>query len=210
MAIFRKKSNATPMVEAPEMPRVAWDISRLILRVSSAAPTLEASEVDAALLHARLADHYRDVGLSPPDIAEFGRDLSRLDVESLRRMALAVATLDDPELRSVLVELAPLVPISDQIERGFLELARDTAPLTVALVRQSAIRAEEFARHFSMRLGIAILRETSEKSQQRLNALDYRRLLLEAEQAKQAAQDKMERLREKQKQSDRQRRRGKW
>ncbi len=93
---------------------------------------------------------------------------------------------------------------------AFWDWHTNAAPLTVALVRQSAIRAEEFARHFSMRLGIAIRGETGEKSLKRLNALDYRRLLSEAEQAKQAAQDQMERLRKKQEQTDRGRRRGKW
>ena len=80
-----------------------------------------------------------------------------LDVEGWRRLALAVATLDDVGLRAALGDAAPRVPVAAQVESGFLGLARDTAPLTVALVRQSAIRAEEFARHFAMRLGVGIV-----------------------------------------------------
>ena len=110
-------------------------------------------------MHARLADHYRDVGLAPPDVADFERQAANLDVEGWRRLALAVATLDDPELRPALVAIAPRVPVAAQVESGFLAVARETAPLTVALVRQSAIRAEEFARHLAMRLGIGIVGE---------------------------------------------------
>jgi hypothetical protein len=166
--------------------------------------------VAADLVRARLADHYRDVGLAPPDAAEFERRASGLDVEGWRRLALAVATLDDDGLRTALAGLAPRVPVSLQVERGFLGVARDTAPLTVSLVRQNAVRAEEFARHLAGRLGVGIAGETDEQSRTRLQALDYKRLLAEAEQARAAAQEKMDRLRKKQAEVDQGRRRGKW
>jgi hypothetical protein len=212
MALFKKRPVADPGGDgAPTAgPKVQWDLGHLVGRVRDAAPALEARDVEAALVQARLADHYRDVGLAPPDAAEVEGRARDLDLEGWRRLALAVAALDDAGLRSALAELAPAVPVTVQVESGFLGLARDTAPLTVALVRQSAVRAEEFARHFAMQLGVAILGETATESRERLHALDYKRLLAEAEQAKAAAHEKMERLRRRQAEADRRTRRGKW
>jgi hypothetical protein len=57
---------------------------------------------------------------------------------------------------------------------------------------------------------VGIAGESAAESRQRLHALDYKRLLAEAEKAKDAAAEQMERLRERQEQNDRGRRRGKW
>jgi hypothetical protein len=207
MALYKKRSAAAAATEAP---RVVWAIGHLVGRIQDAAPALEARDVEAALVQARLADHYRDIGLAPPDAREFERRASDLDVDGWRRLALAVATLDDADLRGALAVIAPRLPVGVQAYRGLLGLARETAPLTVALVRQSASRAEEFARHLSMRLGVGIAGETEAESRARLNALDYKRLLAEAEQAKAAAEEKMERLRQRQEVAEGRRRRGKW
>jgi hypothetical protein len=210
MAVFRKKAVAPPEVEPVEAPKVEWHLAHLVDRVRDAAPALEARDVEAALVRARLADHYRDLGLLPPDAADFERQALDLDIEGWRRLALAVATFDDAELRAALAALAPRVPVAVQVESGLLGMARETGPLTVALVRQSAVRAEEFARHLAQRLGLGIVGETGRESQTRLYVLDYRRLLAEAEQAKAAAHEKMERLRQRQSEADNRRRRGKW
>jgi hypothetical protein len=210
MALFKKIPTMAPDISRPAAPRVEWELTQLAGRLRDAAPPLEAKDVEGVLVHARLADHYRDIGLAPPDPEIFELQSCDLDAEGWRRLALAVAVLDDTPLRAVLAALAPLVPVASQVESGFLGLARDVAPLTVALVRQNAIRAEEFARQFAARLGVAIAGETREESRRRLHALDYKRLLAEAEQAKQAARQKMERLRQQQSQADQRRRRGKW
>ena len=211
MAVFRKKPAPVSRAEVPQQPRVELPLDQLVGRVKEAAPALEGWEVDAPLVHARLADHYRDLGLAPPAV---GRILSEqsagLDVEGWRRLALAVAMLDDSELRGALAALASGMPVALQVASGLLGLAQETAPLTVALVRQNATRAEEFARHLATRLGIRIAGETDEESAARLHEIYYKRLLAEAEQARAAAQEKMDKLRQKQTEADGRRRRGKW
>jgi hypothetical protein len=209
MALFKKKAAVSSDLDAQEVLRVDWQLEHLIARIRDQAPALESREVESALVHARLADQYRDLGLAPPDVAGFERRAANLDVEGWRRLALAVATLEDLELRAALLAIAPQVPVAAQVESGFLGVAIETAPLTVALVRQSAIRAQEFGRHLAMRLGIGIAGESREQSRARLDALDYKRLLTDADVAKAAAHEKMERLRKRQIDADMRRRRGK-
>ena len=210
MALFKKKAAVNSDSNAREAPLAEWQLEHLIMRIRDQAPALEAREVESALVHARLADQYRDLGLAPPDVADFERQAANLDVEGWRRLALAVATLEDLELRPALLAIASRVPVAAQVESGFLAVAGETAPLTVALVRQSAIRAQEFGRHLAMRLGIGIAGESREQSRALLDALDYKRLLTDADLAKAAAHEKMERLRKQQIDADmRRRRRGK-
>lgn len=210
MARFRKLRDRPSIPEAPVTPRVEWALAPLVDRVQDAASVLEAKALVAPLVHARLADQYREIGLEPPRAEELSRQIGELEVESLRRLAVAVAMLDDAGVREALLALAPRVPVAVQVEMGFLGLARDVAPLTIGLVRQSAVRAEEFARHFTARLGVGFVGETDEQSRSRLHALDYKRLLAEVDQAKAAAQANLERLRKKQVEADQVRRRGKW
>ena len=211
MAVFRKKSAAAPVGTSPAPPRFEWDLLALVERVREAAPALEAKEVEPALVQARLADLCRDAGLAPPEPSEFQRQLASLDPEDSRRLALAVAAIDDAGLWAGLASLKPWLPVAAKVAAELRNLSREVAPLTVALVRQSPTRAEEFARHLAMRLGARIAGETEEESRNRLDALDYRRLLAEAEQAHAAGEQKMERLRKKQQEADGlRRRRGKW
>jgi hypothetical protein len=210
MAVFKKKPAPVPRAEVPRPPRVELPLAHLVSRVKDAAPALEGWEVDAPLVQARLADHYRDLGLAPSAAADFERQSAGLDVEGWRRLALGVALLDDPELRGALAALVPGMPVALQVANGLLGLAQKTAPLTVALARQNATRAEEFARHFAKRVGIGIAGETDEESAARLHEIYYKRLLAEADQARAAAQEKMDKLRQKQTEADGRRRRGKW
>jgi hypothetical protein len=210
MAIFRRKSPAPPE-PAPAAPWVVWDLARLVERIRDAAPALEAKEVEGDLVHARLADGCRDAGIAPPDPAEFSRQVGRLDMESWRRLALAVAALEEAEWWAGLAAMEDRAGVAARLAFGLPGLAREMSPLTVGLVRQSATRAEEFARDLAMYLGVGIAGETDAESRKRLHALDYRRLLAEAEQARAAAQEKMERLRKRQEEADDSRRqRGKW
>ena len=214
MAAFRKKPAAPPAV-APEVvqpwrtgrPRPEWELNRIVTALRDAAPGLEAREVEPSLVQAWLADHMRDLEITPMRAALFGLEASRLDPDGWRRLALAVRSLDDEGIRTPIGGLAA----KESLMLAFLEIARETAPLTVALVRQSSTRAEEFARHVAERLKIGIVGETPEQSQRRLEAIDYKRLLAEAETARTAAEAAMEKLRKKQGEADlTRRRRGKW
>ncbi len=210
MALFKKKPAAPLDDDSPKPPRVEWDLEHVVSRVRDAAPVFEARDIEVALLHARLADHYRDLELVPPEAAEFERTASDLDVEGWRRLAVAVATLDDTGLRAALAARAPWMDVSAQVQSGFLELARDIAPMTVALMRQSTLRAEEFARNFACASGLGSSGKAASSLARGCMRLDYKRLLAEAEQAKAAAHEKMERLRKRQLESDLRRRRGKF
>jgi hypothetical protein len=82
--------------------------------------------------------------------------------------------------------------------------------LNLSLLRQSDIRIEEFARHFADHLGVFWHGESAEQSKLRLQQLDYKRLLAEAEMARKQAEERMEYLRKKQdEEGGRRRRRGK-
>lgn len=218
MAAFKRKpAPAGPPTPAPDprpetarQSRVELPLARIVGGVKAAAPAIEGWEVDIPLVHARLADHFRDLALAPPAAADFERLCAGLDMEGWRRLALAVALLDDSVLRGALAALISCMPVSLQVAGGLVGLAQETAPLTVALVRQNATRTEEFARHLAKRLGIGIIGETDAESGARLHDIYYKRLLVDAEQARAAAQEKMDKLRQKQTEADGRRRRGKW
>jgi hypothetical protein len=67
--------------------------------------------------------------------------------------------------------------------------------LSLDLITQSPLRVEEFARHFLAHLGVGVQGEARGDSRQRLERLDYRSLLAEAERARQGAEAQMEYLR---------------
>ncbi len=204
MALIRKRRGVEP---SPAPTRIEWDLAPLVSRIREAAPALEAKDVAPDLVRARLADHCRDAGIAPPDAHDFEARSGGLDAEGWRRLALAAAAVDDDGVRAAIAGLAGRVPATTHIEWALLELARDSAPLTVGLVRLGPVRAEEFARQLSARLGIGIAGETDEQSRDRLSAIDYKRLLAEAERAKASAEEKMERLRQRQAEADAKRRR---
>jgi hypothetical protein len=213
MALFKKKPPpAAPQpAPAPAPPRVEWGVEGLARRTQEMAPALESKDVEPALVRARLADHYRDAGLPPPEPAWFDEQAAGLDGEGWRRLSLAVGLLDDDAARAALPALAERIPVAGQVRDGFIAAVGHTELLTLGLIRQSAVRAEEFVRHVAARLGVAVAEETEEESRRRLHAIDYRRLLAEAEQAKAAAEERMARLRKKQEEDERRRRpRGKW
>jgi hypothetical protein len=206
MPFPRKRLSVGP-TPTPAPPRVEWDLAPLVARVREAAPALEARDVSPDLVRARLADHFRDAGIGPPNALDFEAQSAGLDAEGWRCLALAAAAVDDVGARAAIAGRAGQVPAPAHVEWGFLDFARDSAPLTVGLVRQSPVRAEEFARQLSARLGVGIVGETDEQSRARLSAIDYKRLLAEAERAKASAEEKMERLRQRQAEADAKRRR---
>ncbi len=175
-----------------------WDLGTMTARLKDLVPMLENKEIEPPLVQARLADHYRDLNLEPMPPAQFDRLVTDFDAESWRRLALAVETLDHADLRSPLAQLT--TPVTQQIKAGFIGTARKTDALSLSLLRQSDVRIEEFARHFANRLGLFWRGETEEQSRKRLEQIDYKRLLAEADEAKKQAEERMKYLRQKQEQ----------
>lgn len=208
---FNKKANSAPEPvgkAASRVQRPEWDLRTVTQQLSELTPVLETREIEPLLIEARLADHYRELNLEPLPPPQFERIVHKLDPESWRRLALVVGTLDRADIRSTLASLPTTVV--QQVEAGFVGLARKTDALTVALLRQSEVRIEEFARHFAGHLGVFWQGESAEQSGQRLQQLDYKRLLAQAEEAKKQAEERMEQLRKKQAEdAAKRRRRGK-
>ncbi len=149
-------------------------------------------DVDIELIHARLADHYRDLDLNFIAPLDFHNLIEDMNQEARRRLALAVEGLDHDELKNALGVKTDGIKT---IKHCFVSFAKDMDLLTMELLQQSSLRVEEFARQFLARLGADIEDETKAESQQRLRRLDYRSLLNEAEQAKASAKERMDYLR---------------
>jgi hypothetical protein len=194
---FKKKPPPAPPTPAKETgPKAEWDLPTIARLLGQLAPALETKEVEPSLIQARLADHYRDIGLEPAPPSTFDAIVAGLDAEAWRRFALAIGPLDHAESRAALAGLK--MPVVQQVQAGFVAMARQTDVLTLSLLRQSDIRIEEFARHLAVSLGVGWRGETPEQSMNRLHQLDYKRLLAEADEAKRQAEVRMEYLRKKQ------------
>jgi hypothetical protein len=205
---FGKKTLPAAPKPAPEaVAKPEWDLQTVVGLLGRLAPNLENRDVEPALVQARLADHYREVDREPVPAARFNAFVAGMDAESWRRLALAVGPLDDTAVRSALAHLK--LPVVGQVQAGFVAVARQTDALTLALLRQSPVRVEEFARHLAASLDIGWRGETPKESKNRLRQLDYKRLLAEAEKAKKQAEERMEYLRKKQEEDAARRPRGK-
>lgn len=152
------------------------------------------ANVEPELVRARLADRYRDVHISFIAPEAFDALSAGLDPEAWRRLALAVSMLDFDSIRANLAGVLT-EPAAVHVREAFVGFARSTPLLTLELLRQSPLRVEEFLRRWLAGLGATIADETSEQSRERLDRLDYGRLLAEAEQAQGAAEARMEKLR---------------
>jgi hypothetical protein len=189
----------------------ALDLAALRAHLGDAVVPLAGRSVEPELVRARLADRCRDAGLTPLLPLEFDVVTAGLDEEAWRRLALLVGTLDLDEVRQALPALTADHPLRDLIDNAFTGLANGTPLLTLELLRQSPLRVEELARRFLAALRATVRGESAKVSKQRLERLDYGRLLAEAERAKQAATDRMEQLRRLQEEQEQRRpRRGKW
>jgi hypothetical protein len=193
---------------APHAPRPEWDLHTMTQRLSELTPALETKEIEPLLIQARLADHYRELNLEPVSPTQFDLIVHNLDPESWRRLALAVGTLDHADIRSTLANLTTTV--AQQVKTGFVGMATKTDALNLSLLRQSDVRIEEFARHLADHLGVFWRGESAKQSKLRLQQLDYKQLLAEADEARKLAEERMEYLRKKQEEdSARRRPRGK-
>ncbi len=86
-------------------------------------------------------------------------------------------------------------PILERIRECFVMFAFGTELLTRELLWQSPLRLEEFVRKWLEVLGVGVAEETVEESRQRLERLDYGRLLAESERAKLEAEPRLAALR---------------
>ena len=194
-----KESATAPAVSLPEV----------VGELQQAAIGLLPRPLDEELLLARLADGLRRHGLAPPPVAETAGLTATLDEDGRQRAALLGALLDGAAMSAVWPALGPGGQGGPIIARGILPVARKKRLLTLELVRQSELRAEELARALLAELGAAIVGESAKVSQQQLAELDYERLLSQADQARREAEKRLEELRKLQDQSPGGRR-GKW
>jgi len=213
----------------------ALDLPALQARFAAAAARGAGRPPDPDLVRARLADACRDTGVTPvlpevfdelapkaisdgpiliinPSLPERFDGLAQgLDDEALRRLALAVGAFDDEGVCKTLPHLPAIRNDGRRLVAVLRDLARETPLLTLELLRDSPLRAEEFARQFIARLGARVHGETAEQSKRRLERLDYERLLAEAEQARQSAEGRAKHIRDLQDEQEKRRpRRGKW
>lgn len=166
---------------------------------------------DLELVRARLADGCRDSVLDPPVPEELDARVAGLDDEGWRRLAVLAGALDLPDVQTVVAGLAAARPAGELLEAGFIGVARETPLLTLDLLGRSQLRVEELARRLLAGLGATVQGESVKASRDRLNRLDYARLLAEAERAREAAAGRLEELKKLQDEQEQNRpRRGKW
>lgn len=212
-------------------PEVA--LPALTEALSAAVAEMYQHPVETLLVRARLADAYRDMDLEPPAPAELDLVLAPLDstddAEAWPRMAILVAAVaavaaapsstqptsqsdHRSALRRALPQVLPAGGVAEQIRVGLVTPSLEYSLLTMELLRQSPLRVEELARHVLAALALGIVGESAEASAERRRALDYGRLLQEAEQARQDAEARAEALRKLRSEEHEQvrRRRGKW
>jgi hypothetical protein len=203
--LFKRLGRGKDRVDVDLPPLKAW--------FTGLVPGLEGKEVEPALVLARLADRYRDAGVEPMLPVDFDGLVTKLDAEGWRRLALAGSALDLEKVRRALPRLLAVTgeTVHGQVQNGLVGLAEATPLLTMELLRQSPLRVEEFARHFLARLGAAVTGENVGQSRDRLERLDYARLLAEAERAKLSGEERLAYLRALQEEQEAGRpRRGKW
>jgi hypothetical protein len=191
-------------------PKVMLDVFALLDLFTEQVPQLERRQIESELVRAGLADGYRDLGLMPMPPDDFDGAVAGMDDEAWRRLALAATAIQQDDVRAGLPLLLDGHSVADQVRTGFIGVACTLPLLTMELLRQSELRIEEFARQFIARLGAGVLGEVAEQSRLRRHALDYARLLEEAEKAKVSAEERMEYIRRLQEMQDRRSRRGKW
>ena len=149
--------------------------------------------------------------MDPLTPEEFDAQAVGLDEETWNRLGALAFALDLPDVRAALAVLAVARPPLQLLDEGFLGVARRTPLLTLELLRRSALRVEELTRRLAAGLGIAVRGESPRASRERLQRLDYERLLAEAERAKESAAARLEELQRLQDQQEQSRpRRGKW
>lgn len=190
-------------------PTVPLDLAGL--RVRFAVAVTRCGPADPYLTRARIADGFRAAGMSPATPKEFDLAAAKLDGESWRRLAVLATAWDVEPFRAALPLLTADSPVTKVVTDGFITVASSAPLLTLDVLSRSEPRVEEFARRFVTGLRAIVEGETAAESKQRLDKLDYARLLAEADKAKAAATKRAEKLKKLQdEQEERRAPRGKW
>jgi hypothetical protein len=204
---FRKTATSIPSV----MPAQSIGLDSLITAFGQGADFWESQGDPDVLVRARLADACRDAKIRPIGEPQFQACWNTFDNEHRLRFCLFSVAIELPEVAQRLVSIC-----NSGDGRGALGLLQNLTNalnvLTVAVVRESDIRLEEFARHFCAAWGLPIAGETAAASAARLHAIDFGRLISEAEAARASAEERMAYLRKLQEEQEKTRRprRGKW
>lgn len=179
-------------------------VPALLHVLKRALPSLEGGPIEPLLVRARCMDALRDALVIPPLAAALDQSCADLDEGAWRRLALLGELASDEALRPALAEAVRGEARPGEFwEEGFLGFVRSMDLHTIPLLRESQHRLEEFARAWMLRAGIAVTGETPAQSLERLERLDYARLLSEVERARRGADDRLEYLRKLQEKADR-------
>lgn len=207
MSIFEKLFQTRRREKLPDV-----DLDELMQPVYAEAQILDGEEVDVELLIARMADLCRRAGFAPMSPETLEKACRALDEEGRRRFALCFSAFQELNLEAHLkLAFAGERAAEELLQKGFLETVDATRSVTLALIVQSPLRVEEFARHLLSRLGIAIEGEHPSVSRARLERLDYTSLLKEAGRAHKNAEDRLKYLHKLQEELDQRfAPRGKW
>lgn len=166
-------------------------VGAVIARFEHAIPRLAADPVRAPLVRARLADALRRGFVPPPLPSELEPAYARLDDQGWRRLALFVDALDDAAIHEAFLRASTVEPdLAAWVGDAFVELAHQRPLHTLSLLARSEHRREEMARTWLLRLGVAIEGESVAESLERLDRLDYARVLSDLERAKAGAEER--------------------
>lgn len=178
-------------------------VDAVIARFEQAIPRLAAGPVRAPLVRARLADAIRLGFLPPPLPSELDVACAALDDQGWRRLALFVDALEERAVHEAFLRAATVEEALDAwVRDAFLQLAGQRPLHTLELLSRSEHRREELARTWLLRMGVAIAGETVEESLERLDRLDYARVLSDLEQAKAGAEERAAYVRKLQEKAD--------
>ena len=194
----RKRFKQAPSVLVPPLTSV----------VMVGAASLDGRERHPDLARARLADRYRDAALPPLPPALFDQLTTAFDAAAWRRLMLITQLMQHAPR---LLEMTSPSQVRQHVSEGVLECVSETSLLTMTLIRESELRAEEFVRHVLARLGTNIQGEDLRGAMAWIERFNYGKLLEEAERARASGEERLALLRELQEQQERERApRGKW
>jgi hypothetical protein len=196
---------------APGQPSAAIDLDGLITAFGQASEFWQSQAEPGILVRARFADACRDASVRPVTESQFLARWTPLENEVALRFCLLTVALPLPEVSQRLAEIGSKGS-ADDVLALLQNLAVRLKYLTIQVLRDSDLRLEEFARHYCLAWGLAIRDETAAHSAARLHAIDFGRLMQEAEAARTSAADRLAYLRKMQEEQDKTRRprRGKW
>lgn len=172
------------------------DLSIVTARLAKSVAPIQNRTPRPELICARWADHCRDAGLRPLPASQQRALTESLDEEGWRRLALQVSIFDDSAVRNLLPELVRDRDLPGLFRDGLVWNAIDKSLLTMDLLRRSALRVEEFARHFAAAMRLQIAGETPLESARKRHRLDYFRLTVEVEYAAKTVEETLEEQRE--------------